>query len=528
MRRLLPTLVFSACLAVPALADPPPAALVRAVRLDHPIVVDGLLDEPVWKTECTVTNLIQRDPDNGAAPRQRTEVRLAFDDEALYVGARMYDSSPDSVLVRLSRRDQDAGGDQFAIYLDPFHDRRTGYYFAVAASGVQFDGVLSNDDWSDDSWDGVWHSHVRRDAQGWTCEMKIPFSQLRFRASPNMIWGVNFGRDIPRANENDQYVYRTKGQSGFVSRFAELGGLDGVRNGRTVELTPYATSKAEALVHEPGDPFHDGTQMKPAAGGDLRTSLGSNLTLNATVNPDFGQVEIDPAVVNLSDVETFFNEKRPFFTEGSSVFHTGNNGANDYWGFNWPDPVFFYSRRIGRSPQGSPPGADFTDSPLGTHILGAAKITGALAPGWDVGTVQALTSREEATLQTAGVRTKAAVEPLSYYGVFRGMHPIHDGRQGLGLMATTTLRSFGDDHALESQINRSGVVTALDGWTFLDPKRTWVLSGWAAGTNVTGTSARITSLQTSSKHYFQRPDVSYLGVDPNATSLTGYGRTSPP
>jgi hypothetical protein len=538
MRRLAIFLLLGV-LAPRANAELPP---VRAVRTDRPIVVDGLLDEEVWKNDQAITNFTQEDPDQGVPPRQRTEVRVAYDDDALYVGARMYDSAPDSVVARLARRDSDARDDQFAVYLDPFHDKRTGYYFVVSAASTLQDGVLLNDGWNDSSWDGVWQGRAHRDAHGWTCELRIPFSQLRFRAGTQMVWGVDFKRALSRYSELDAVVYTPRGQSGFVSRFPEMHGMDGLKTGRHLELTPYLTSKTEHLdyntsslsLYDPADPFHSGWNSDPAVGGDLRTSLGSRLTLNATVNPDFGQVEIDPAVVNLSDVESFFQEKRPFFTEGVSVFRCGNNGANDYDNFNWPEPTFFYSRRIGRGPQGSTPDSlgtgpnraavDFTDVPSATHILGAAKITGQAAPGWNVGTVQALTSREEARLQTAGVESKYGVEPMSYYGVWRALHEMNDRRQGLGLMAMTTARFFeGSGDPLRDEVNSGSVVAAMDGWTFLDKSRTWVISGYATGSHVQGSTTRIASLESSAPHYYQRPDRPDLGLNPNATSLAGWG-----
>ncbi len=539
MRTLLRFMLFGA-VAIPAFAqDPPPPdppgashPPVHAVRTDRPVSVDGLLNEDVWKNGEAISSFTQRDPDQGLPPRQRTEVRLAFDDDAVYVGARLYDTAPDSVVARLARRDNSAGSDAFGVMFDPYRDKRTGYYFMVTAAGVLLDGILMNDGWDDDSWDGVWQARAQRDKEGWTCEMRIPFSQMRFRSGEHMVWGVNFQRTLTRHGEQDALVYTPRGGSGYVSRFPELQGLDGLKSPRHIEVTPYVTNKTEHLsfengslsTYDPADPFHGGWKAKPAAGGDLRTSLGSKLTLNASINPDFGQVEIDPAVVNLSDVESFFSEKRPFFTEGVSIFRCGNNGANDYPGFNWPEPIFFYSRRIGRTPQGSTPSADYTDMPLATHILGAAKITGQLMPGWNVGTVQALTNREEATLRTGANETRYGVEPLTYYGVFRGMHEMNDRRQGLGLMTMTTARVFdGSGDPLRDQLNRNSVVTAMDGWTFLDQKRKWVISGYATGSVAQAGTARMTNLQRSFPHYYQRPDRPDLGVDPTATSLAGWG-----
>jgi hypothetical protein len=532
MRSLIYGLVF-AVFAVPALADAPaspavPTGLpVTAMRAEQPILVDGQLDEAVWKSGDGVADFTQRDPDQGVPPRQKTEVRVAFDDDAIYVGARMYDTAPDSVIARLARRDNSANSDMFMILLDPLHDKRTGYYFCVTAAGVLLDGVLMNDEWDDDSWDGVWQGRVKRDDKGWTCEMRIPFSQLRFQVVTPMVWGVNFQRWTTRYNEQDAVVYTPRGGSGYVSRFPELHGLDGVHATHAVELIPYVTNKSEhasAGLYDANDPFHSGWQNKPAVGGDVRTSLGSKLTLNGTVNPDFGQVEVDPAVVNLSDAETFFQEKRPFFTEGVSVFRCGNNGANNYSSFNWPEPTFFYSRRIGRSPQGSTPSADFVDYPDAVHILGAAKITGQAAPGWNVGTVQSVTSREQATLSNSGAQSKYTVEPLTYYGVWRAMHEMNDRRQGLGLMAMTTARSFeGGADPLRDELNAGSVTAAMDGWTFLDKKRVYVISGYATGSTLNGSATHVASLRQSFPHYYQRPDRPDLSKDFNQTRLSGWG-----
>jgi hypothetical protein len=534
MRSLFPGLLL-AVLASSALAGGPgvPAVhtgAIQAARMDHPVLVDGTLDEEVWKTATPVADFTQRDPDQGVPPRQKTEVRIAYDDDAVYVGARMFDTAPDSVVARVARRDNSANSDMFTILLDPLHDKRTGYYFSVTAGGVLLDGVLMNDEWDDDSWDGVWQGRVKRDDKGWTCEMRIPFSQMRFQAVTPMVWGVNFQRWTTRYNEQDAVVYTPRGQSGYVSRFPELHGLDGVHPGHTLELIPYVTNKTEHLTYgsggpySPSDPFNYGWKNEPAVGGDLRTSLGSKLTLNATVNPDFGQVEVDPAVVNLSDVETFFQEKRPFFTEGVSIFRCGNNGANSYSSFNWPEPTFFYSRRIGRSPQGDTPDAEFTDYPSAVHILGAAKITGQVAKGWNVGTVQSVTSREQATLSNSGMHSKYGVEPLAYYGVWRAMHEMNDRRQGLGLMAMTTARAFnGADDPLHDQVNSGAVVATMDGWTFLDQKRVYVISGYATGSSLTGSVNRISGLMQSAPHYFQRPDRPDLSKDFNQGRFSGWG-----
>lgn len=497
------------------------SVVVQASRTSELIKIDGMLTESIWKTSMGVSNFIQRDPLEGTDATERSEVFLAYDLDALYVAARLYDSSPDSIIARLSRRDVGNNDDLFGIFLDPHYDKRSGYYFGVSASGTQYDGVLFNDRWDDNSWDAVWESSVNINGEGWSCEFRIPFSQMRFTENEKHTWGVNFRRDISRKNEIDYLVYIPKNEQVFVSRFYDLVGIENIKPSSSIELLPYTITKAEYLNHSAGDPFNDGSKYSPGIGGDLRMSIGSNFKLNATVNPDFGQVEIDPAVINLSDVETFFSEKRPFFTEGSTIFNFGQGGATNYWGFNWGNPIFFYSRRIGRVPQGSVPDADFSDVPLGTHIIGAAKLTGKMGDNWNLGTIQAVTKREYADLQTNSDRSKVEIEPLTYYGVLRAQKEFSDGMQGLGGITTLTARDF-KDQRLTDEINKNALTAGADGWIFLDSSKTWVFAGAVGYTHVTGTKERILELQQNPQHYFQRPDAKVFRLDSNATSLSGY------
>lgn len=522
MRRLIASLLFVS-LPLAAGADPDPAERrVVAHRMSSPIVIDGSLADAAWQAAPACSGFVQRDPVEGAIPTQRTVVRVLYDDDALYVGARLYDSAPDSIVRELSRRDAGTRSDKFFVYLDPYRDRRSGYYFALNAAGTQFDGTLFNDAWDDNSWDGVWQGHTRRDAQGWTAEMRIPFSQLRFADADVQTWGINFQRQLGRGFEDCYFVNRPKKASGFVSLFPPLEGLEHVHPTNAIELIPYVTSKAEFVHTEPLDPFNDGSRLFGNGGGDLRMPVGRQLTLNATVNPDFGQVEVDPAVVNLSDVETFFPEKRPFFVEGSSIFDTGQQGASDYWGFQFPQPTFFYTRRIGRAPEGGvPDDAEYSDVPEGTTILGATKLSGKLSPSLNFGTMHALTSREVAHNQRADLsRFDAEVEPLAYYGVARLLKEFPERRHGLGVLTTIVARDL-HDPALKDEFNQGAFAGVVDGWHFLDSDKTWVLSGYAAGSAVTGTAARITDLQRSSRHYFQRPDADYATLDASRTTLSG-------
>ena len=495
---------------------------VHAVRLQEPIVIDGILSEAVWHNEFAFTDFKQSDPDQGSPGTQRTEVRVAYDDAAIYIGARMYDSSPDSIMPILSRRDQYPVADWFGVFIDAYHDQRTGNLFALSAGGSVIDGVMYNDDWNDLSWDGVWEGKTHIDDKGWTAEIRIPYSQLRFKDDKNLVWGINFQRDIGRRHETDCLAYTPRSQSGYVSRFADLVGLEAIDPPGRVELLPYVTGKGDYTHFPSNDPFNDGSKYSQSAGADIKVGLGNNLTLNATVNPDFGQVEVDPAVVNLSDVESYFDEKRPFFLEGATVFNFGQGGARNYWNFNWPQPAIFYSRRIGRTPQGSLPDADFTNVPEGTHIIGAAKLTGKVIDGWNIGAIQAVTSREMADVDTGGHNFRWEVEPAAYYGVLRAQKDFNDGHQGLGIISTVAARDF-SQASLRNDVNSNSEVLGVDGWTFLDEDKVWVVSGWTGLSRVAGDQARMIALQSNSQHYFQRPDAPYLGVDSSLTAMTGYG-----
>jgi hypothetical protein len=495
--------------------------MVLAARASAEISLDGILSEPGWAAATPVSSFTQREPDEGAPATERTEVRILYDNDALYVGARLYDSSPDSIRAQLARRDRVSNSDRFLVFLDCYHDRRTGFYFGVNAAGTLYDGTLFNDDWDSDTWDGVWDGQVSRDSLGWTAELRIPYSQLRFQRQKTNRWGINFKREIARRNERAYLVTTPSNGSGFVSRFVELVGVEQVSPPRRLEILPYVTTRAEYLTHEDEDPFNDGSQLGAGVGGDLKLGIGSNLTLDATINPDFGQVEVDPAVVNLSDVETFFDERRPFFVEGASIFNYGEGGANDFWGFNWASPSFLYSRRIGRAPQAELPDEyDYSTMPAGSNIIGAAKLSGKVG-SWSLGALNAVTSREQGRFSLGQQQWRQEVEPLTYYGVYRAQKELQGGRHGIGAIGTLTARSFAEQ-SLQDELSSTATGFGLDGWTTLDKNGVWVVSGWTGVSRVGGTAERMQNLQESSVHYFQRPDADYLGVDSAATSLTGY------
>ncbi|MFH0733406.1 MAG: DUF5916 domain-containing protein [bacterium] len=497
---------------------------VRAVRTTEKISIDAVLSESIWQRPGN-TELVQEEPVQGVKPSQHSEFWVAYDNEAIYFAAKYYDKNPDSIIARLVRRDYIWGdpSDGCVLYFDSFGDKRNGYYFYVSAAGGIADGLIENDvkQPNDLTWDAVWDGAAHIDSDGWSLEMKIPFSQLRFKEGATQSWGINVERFLSRNAETDMLAYTPRNESGFTSRFAELVGIEGITPPARYELLPYVTGKAEYIGSDPNDPFNSGKEYSPGIGIDVRAGLSSSLTLNATINPDFGQVEVDPAVVNLTDVESTFEEKRPFFTEGVTIYQFGRGGINNNVNFNWSSPTIFYSRRIGRAPQGGLPYYDYVDAPSGTHILGAAKISGKIGEDWRIGTIHALTKREFADIEYNKERSSVQIEPLTYYGVLRTQRDFNGGKQGVGVLATFTNRFFNNEN-IQNFINKDALVVGADGWTFLSDDGTYVLNGWGAVSRVGGNENRMIALQRGSGHYFQRPDATHLDVDSSATSMTGY------
>ena len=495
--------------------------IVPAYKLSNlNINLDGKLTEPIWQKE-PVKEFVQKYPNEGNPASEPTNVWVAFDNEYIYVAAKLYDSKPELIDASIARRDNYFSSDWFAFYVDPYNDKKTGYFFAVNAGGTMLDGVLFNDSWDDWSWDGIWETKTTIDKDGWTVEMRIPFSQMRFNHADVMTWGVNFYREIKRNNEKSFYVMVPKAESGFVSRFALLEGLNGINPKQRFETMPYVVQKAQYLVHDQNDPFYKSNQYKTSVGADFKIGIGSNLNIDATINPDFGQVEVDPAVINLSAFESYFNEKRPFFIEGMDNFYFGIGGANNNWGFNFGWPELFYSRRIGRSPRGNISDAEFANYPGETRILGAAKLTGKLNESTTLGAISAITERTYATLWNSGTRTNEEIEPLTYYNVLRSKKEFNEGRQSLGFMFTSVNRIF-NNNSLSEGLSKNAYAFGLDGWTFLDENKEYVLTGAFAGTHVNGSKKYLQNLQKQPYRYFQRPDDPFTAFDPDRTSLSGY------
>jgi len=512
-----------------ARAQPPsgPTREFRASRAARPPVIDGHLTDEVWSGAQVMSDFTQIEPDEGQPASERTEARVLYDDRALYVAVRLFDREAAQIGRRLSTRDDDdSDADRITLYLDPMHDHLTGVMFRVSAANVQSDAVLFNDTWDDWSWNAVWQSNVSIDPGGWSVEMRIPLSQLRFTGGDRQTWGINLERYIRRRNEESWLEMVPKKETGRASRMVHLTGLDGLKPSRRLELLPYTAGRAEYVApSSPLNPFNDGSRLFASAGLDVKYGLTSNLTIDATVNPDFGQVEVDPAVVNLTAFETFFEEKRTFFLEGAQIFSNfGRGGSTDNWGVNNSEPQIFYSRRIGRSPQ-LEPDAEFADPPTATTIYGAAKLTGKTAGGWSIGLLEAVTSTEKAATQTAFVPGEAVVEPMTNYAVARLQRDI-GRRAGVGVLATAVNRRL-TTPVVGDALPDNAFVAGADGYLFLDADRDWAMNFSAAGSRVDGSAPAIARLQLAPQRYFQRPDAPHLRLDRAATSLSGFsGRVS--
>jgi hypothetical protein len=522
-----------ACALLTTVQNPPPgdtlrtrghaaAREIRAARLVGSISVDGQLDEPSWQVAEPASGFTQTDPSEGQPASEATEVRVLIGHDALYIGARLHDREPRGVRAALARRDDEVEADEFDVYLDTFHDHLSGVRFRVTPGGAMLDGILGSSaqgSEEDDSWDPVWESATQIDSLGWVAEIRIPLSQLRYNSTSNGTWGIQLYRKILRKGEEDWFAFVPKSEVSGVSRYAHVVGLGPLQAQRQLELAPYLLARAAYEPAAAGDPFRKGHDYDGSAGLDLKYGLTSDLTLNATVNPDFGQVEVDPAVVNLTAFETFFPEKRPFFVEGADVFRFGGIRANNSFNF----PTFFFSRRIGREPQRNLDGAEvsFLDSPTETSIRGAAKLSGRTRSGWSIGVLDAVTAGEQARyVNGLGARVTAPVEPLTNYLVGRLRKDLRDGNSTVGMVATTVTRDQ-DDPDLMSILRSNAYLLGAD-FTNSWSNRTWSLDGSVGISSVSGTPEAIASTQRSSARYYQRPDATSFHYDPTRTSLTGY------
>jgi hypothetical protein len=475
----------------------------------RPPEINGRLDDPAWSEGEWAGDFTQQMPTEGAAPTKPTDVKVLYDQRYLYVGIRAWD---DPALVHRypGRRDElgDFSSDIVGICLDSYNSKRTGFEFDLTAGGSKIDLVLGNGEleW-DTSWDAVWDGKVAHDAQGWTAEFRIPFNQLRFARQEEQIWGMHVWRWISRNQEESQWQLIPRQNTGRMHQLGELHGIRGLSHARHIELLPHVLGRVA-----PDRAAGSSTDLSGSAGLDVKIGLTSNFTLDATINPDFGQVEADPSVINLTAYETFYEEKRPFFLEGRKILNFQIEGSDQ----------LFYSRRIGQAPSYSPElgPAESIHSPESTTILGAAKITGRTDGGLSVGVLQSLTEAESAHITSPVGSRDQAVEPFGSYTVARIHKDWDKGNTSLGGMLTETHRSISDSGLdfLPANSNTGGV----DFIRYFG-NRLWLLDASAFYSRVTGDREAIYALQTNPVHYYQRPGATHLGVDESATSLSGHG-----
>lgn len=488
--------------------------------------LDGVLDDEAWRLAEPATDFVQRSPRPGAPATLRTEVRVLLDDAVLYVGMRMFDPHPDSIAAPVGRRDLDGVSSDWAhVIIDSYNDRRTAFRFSVNPAGVQKDALHSGDTSEDPGWDAVWESAARVDGEGWVAEYRIPLSQLRFSASDTAdaarTWGLQLTREIARRSETDDWSEVRRDRNGFVSQFGELTGLAGIRPARRLEVLPYSVARLTRAPGDEDDPFYRRNDALGTLGADVKYGLTSSLTLTATLNPDFGQVEADPSQVNLTAFESFFAEKRPFFTEGSDIFAFDVAFPYAVRSNGFRDDKPFYSRRLGRAPQaGNPDEASFYARPEATRILTAAKLSGKTAGGWSLGLIDAVTAREEVRYMEGGLERSAAVEPATNYLVARLGKDFRGGASALGGIATAVNRGVDGDPRL-GFLPDAAYLVGLDGHHRFGGGR-YELRAAVLGTHVAGGSAAIAGIQQRAGHYFQRPDADHLRFDADRTSLGGW------
>ncbi len=524
MKRILILLIILMVTLTSAFGQTPEKKRYKATRITEAPIIDGNLDEPVWKTGEWIDDFTQNQPYNGQPATQRTEFTILFDDDNLYVAIKNYDTDPDSIVNRLTRRDN-ADGDLSGVIFDSFHDLRTAFLFGVASSGVKYDIMFTEDGQNEDeSWDPNWWVKTSINKEGWIAEMKIPFSQVRFDKNSGDVWGLEMARVIYRRNETDFWQHIPRDAPGLVHLFGELSGLDGIKPRKIFDVTPYGVAKLETFEKEAGNPFtfkENGRRYGLNGGLDAKIGITNNMTMDLTINPDFGQVEADPSQVNLTAYETYFSEKRPFFIEGNNITNF-NIGLGDG---NQGNDNLFYSRRIGRQPQGYPGlgNKEYADVPTFTNILGAAKLTGKTKDGLSLGFVEALTGGMWAAVKdsaTGSTIRHELVEPLTNYFIGRVQKDFKEGNTLLGGILTGTNRVVDDN--LGSFMHKSAYTGGIDFTQFFKEKA-WSFNLNTAFSLVNGSKDAIERTQLSSARYYQRPDNDYTEFDPNRTSLFGSG-----
>lgn len=476
-----------------------------ASRINSVPVINGRLDDSCWTLGEWQSNYTQFTPVYKAAPSRKTDLKILYDDKNIYVGIRAFDNMAE-MTKRLSRRDNFAG-DLVGVHFDSYFDRRTAFEFDITSAGQKLDLWVANDGW-DINWNAVWTGKVAYEDSAWTAEFKIPLSQLRFGSSEEQVWGLNAWRMIDRLQEEDHWNLVANDGTGIVYTFGELHGLKGLKEGRRFELTPYVSGKMTTDKTAAGNPFIKSKGFKGLGGLDVKLGITNNFTLDATINPDFGQVEADPSVMNLSAFETYFEEKRPFFIEGKNIFD-----------FDFDNDLLFYSRRIGHAPSYTPAFSTFS-MPENTAIGGAFKLSGKTQDGLSLGFIESVAMKEMADIHENNSDFRQAVEPLTNYFIGRFQKDYDKGSTIIGGIVTNTHRVISEEYL--NFLSRDASTGGIDFTRYWDDRK-YFLEVKAVGSSINGDKNAISRLQTSSARYFQRPDIKGTRFDSTRTVLGGYG-----
>lgn len=475
-------------------------------------LIDGNLSDSIWSSVDWGSDFIEVDPDENTPPSVQTKFKILYDQKHLYIALKALDPEPATITNRLSRRDGFVG-DRINVLIDSYHDLRTGFLFTVTAAGVRGDEFITdNGNTVDESWNPIWSTKALIDDEGWSAEMKIPLSQLRFSNSPEQVWGLNVTRNYFRENQFSAWNRIPVDAAGWVSEAGKLKGLKNIKPQKQIEIQPFVVTKLDRYEAESGNPYADGNDFTLNAGLDAKIGITNDLTLDVTINPDFGQVEADPAAINLDGFEIFNRDQRPFFVENKNIFdyRFADNRNN-----------LFFSRRIGRSPQVSPetPDGAFVDQPQNTTILGAAKFSGKTKNGWSIGVLESMTSKEFTEISTNGEISESLAEPFTNYLVGRIQKDFNAKNTFFGGMFTATNRALTPEVSELRKAAYSGGLDFKHQWK----DRAYFLDANIVMSHVLGSKEAIKQTQENLTHLFNRIDASHLEVDPNRTSLTGTG-----
>ncbi len=471
-----------------------------------------MINESIWDTVVWGGDFTEFQPDNNTDPSQETRFKILYDDDNLYIAVRAYDSEPEKIISRISRRDN-LNSDGVYIAIDSYHDLRTAFMFGIGAGGDKSDWIASdNGNNEDSSWNPIWDVKTTIDDLGWSAEARIPINQLRFKDGSNIIWGFNVMRSIHRLDEKSLWDHVSANSPGWVSESGELHGLD-LKSKNQVDIRPFVTASMNTYESVANNPYRDGKDTNFNGGLDAKIGITNDLILDLTFNPDFGQVEADPSVITLDGFEIFMREQRPFFVESKNIFDYSFGPRNDN---------LFFSRRIGKAPSGSPSlnSGEYYKSPQFTKILGAAKFSGKTENGWSIGVLESVTANEYANINDGENVRREKVEPLTNYLVTRIQKDFNDNNTFVGGIITSTNRSELPDNL--NFLHKSAMTAGIDfkhQWN----NKNYYFEGKFIGSNVKGSEESIYRTQTSITHLFQRVDASHLEVDPTKTSLKGTG-----